>query len=151
MSSLFSSPPSFILFLVLGASAPLLPWFRDITRREDADLQIGAMLISSGTGMALDAGVGRYRGFALLAIAMTGTFPLFLSLIWANVQAQQDQSAQSTQTDFLHSSTRSTIRNQHHQKDWQVHNQWLHYGYYRFRQWAAFMLSFIGLDGLMCL
>ena len=31
------------------------------------------MLISSGTGMALDAGVGRYRGFALLAIAMTGT------------------------------------------------------------------------------
>jgi uncharacterized protein (DUF2126 family) len=30
------------------------------------------MLISSGTGMALDAGVGRYRGFALLAIAMTG-------------------------------------------------------------------------------
>jgi hypothetical protein len=32
------------------------------------------MLISSGTGMALDAGVGRYRGFALLAIAMTGMF-----------------------------------------------------------------------------
>ena len=30
------------------------------------------MLISSGTGMALDAGVGRYRGFALIAIAMTG-------------------------------------------------------------------------------
>jgi solute carrier family 41 len=37
------------------------------------------MLISSGTGMALDAGVGRYRGFALLAIAMTGT-PSFLSV-----------------------------------------------------------------------
>lgn len=26
--------------------------------------------------MALDAGVGRYRGFALLAIAMTGMFPI---------------------------------------------------------------------------
>lgn len=37
-----------------------------------ADGQTGAMLISSGTGMALDAGVGRYRGFALIAIAMTG-------------------------------------------------------------------------------
>ena len=30
------------------------------------------MLISSGTGMALEAGVGKYRGFALLAISMTG-------------------------------------------------------------------------------
>jgi solute carrier family 41 len=34
--------------------------------------QIGAMLISSGTGMVLDKGVGKYRGFALLAISMTG-------------------------------------------------------------------------------
>ncbi|ORY30356.1 hypothetical protein BCR39DRAFT_529359 [Naematelia encephala] len=33
---------------------------------------IGAMLISSGTGMVLDIGVGKYRGFALLAISMTG-------------------------------------------------------------------------------
>lgn len=30
------------------------------------------MLISSGTGMALERGVGEYRGFALLAIPMTG-------------------------------------------------------------------------------
>jgi len=31
--------------------------------------------------MALDAGVGRYRGFALLAIAMTGTPPqLYISM-----------------------------------------------------------------------
>ena len=35
-------------------------------------LQIGAMLISSGTGMVLDTGVSKYRGFALLAISMTG-------------------------------------------------------------------------------
>jgi len=34
--------------------------------------QIGAMCISSGTGMVLDRGVERYRGFALLAISMTG-------------------------------------------------------------------------------
>jgi hypothetical protein len=34
--------------------------------------QIAAMLISSGTGMALERGVGEYRGFALLAIPMTG-------------------------------------------------------------------------------
>lgn len=34
--------------------------------------QIGAMLISSGTGMVLSKGVGKYRGFALLAISMTG-------------------------------------------------------------------------------
>lgn len=37
-----------------------------------ADMQIGAMLISSGTGMVLESGVGKYRGFALLAISMTG-------------------------------------------------------------------------------
>ena len=30
------------------------------------------MLVSSGTGMALEKGVGKYRGFALLAIPMTG-------------------------------------------------------------------------------
>lgn len=30
------------------------------------------MLISSGTGMVLEQGVGKYRGFALLAISMTG-------------------------------------------------------------------------------
>lgn len=42
------------------------------------------MLISSGTGMALDAGVGRYRGFALLAIAMTGMsfYAHIISLYW---------------------------------------------------------------------
>lgn len=35
-------------------------------------LQIGAMLISSGTGMVLEKGVRNYKGFALLAISMTG-------------------------------------------------------------------------------
>lgn len=35
-------------------------------------MQIAAMMISSGTGMVLDTGVNKYRGFALLAISMTG-------------------------------------------------------------------------------
>lgn len=30
------------------------------------------MIVSSGTGMVLQQGVGKYRGFALLAISMTG-------------------------------------------------------------------------------
>jgi len=44
------------------------PW----TRAEEVVAKIGAMLISSGTGMVLDRGVSKYRGFALLAISMTG-------------------------------------------------------------------------------
>lgn len=39
--------------------------------------QIGAMLISSGTGMVLDLSVGKYRGFALLAISMTGELSVY--------------------------------------------------------------------------
>ncbi|TXT07236.1 hypothetical protein VHUM_03406 [Vanrija humicola] len=46
-------------------------WVKAIARGSWAPL-IVAMLISSGTGMVLSAGVARYRGFALLAIAMTG-------------------------------------------------------------------------------
>lgn len=46
-------------------------WVKDIARGSWAPL-IGAMLISSGTGMVLESGVGKYRGFALLAISMTG-------------------------------------------------------------------------------
>lgn len=37
-----------------------------------SDVQIAGMVISSGTGMVLEAGIDRYRGFALIAIAMTG-------------------------------------------------------------------------------
>lgn len=46
-------------------------WVKAIAKGSWAPL-IGAMLISSGTGMVLSTGVARYRGFALLAIAMTG-------------------------------------------------------------------------------
>lgn len=46
-------------------------WVKDIARGSWMPL-IGAMLISSGTGMVLESGVGKYRGFALLAISMTG-------------------------------------------------------------------------------
>ncbi|GMK53856.1 hypothetical protein CspeluHIS016_0104420 [Cutaneotrichosporon spelunceum] len=46
-------------------------WVKDIARGSWLPL-IGAMLISSGTGMVLESGVGKYRGFALLAISMTG-------------------------------------------------------------------------------
>ncbi|KAK1921609.1 solute carrier family 41 member 1 [Papiliotrema laurentii] len=46
-------------------------WVKKVAKGGWAPL-IGAMLISSGTGMALDKGVGKYRGFALLAISMTG-------------------------------------------------------------------------------
>lgn len=34
--------------------------------------QIGAMIISSATGLVLDRSVNRYKGFALLAISITG-------------------------------------------------------------------------------
>ncbi|KLT45565.1 hypothetical protein CC85DRAFT_240772 [Cutaneotrichosporon oleaginosum] len=46
-------------------------WVKDIARGSWIPL-ISAMLISSGTGMVLESGVGKYRGFALLAISMTG-------------------------------------------------------------------------------
>ncbi|TYJ56006.1 hypothetical protein B9479_003248 [Cryptococcus floricola] len=46
-------------------------WVKEVARGGWVPL-IGAMLISSGTGMVLAKGVGRYRGFALLAISMTG-------------------------------------------------------------------------------
>ncbi|RXK36308.1 hypothetical protein M231_06444 [Tremella mesenterica] len=46
-------------------------WVKNIAKGGWAPL-IGAMLISSGTGMVLDRGVSKYRGFALLAISMTG-------------------------------------------------------------------------------
>ncbi|KAL7420036.1 hypothetical protein Q5752_005001 [Cryptotrichosporon argae] len=46
-------------------------WVRNVARGGWVPL-IGAMLISSGTGMVLEAGVAKYRGFALLAISMTG-------------------------------------------------------------------------------
>ena len=53
-----------------GGWVPLVS--HSLPDRDRADGQIGAMLISSGTGMVLDSGVGKYRGFALLAISMTG-------------------------------------------------------------------------------
>lgn len=53
--------------LVSSATGKLPSQIRTLT------YQIGAMCISSGTGMVLDRGVERYRGFALLAISMTGT------------------------------------------------------------------------------
>lgn len=34
--------------------------------------QIGAMIISSATGLVLDRSVNRYKGFALLAVSITG-------------------------------------------------------------------------------
>lgn len=46
-------------------------WVKDIARGSWIPL-ISAMLISSGTGMLLESGVRNYRGFALLAISMTG-------------------------------------------------------------------------------
>ncbi|WVQ75925.1 hypothetical protein IAR50_005560 [Cryptococcus sp. DSM 104548] len=46
-------------------------WVKEVARGGWVPL-IGAMLISSGTGMVLAKGVGKYRGFALLAISMTG-------------------------------------------------------------------------------
>ncbi|WRT64715.1 uncharacterized protein IL334_001649 [Kwoniella shivajii] len=46
-------------------------WVKNVARGSWLPL-IGAMLISSGTGMVLAKGVGKYRGFALLAISMTG-------------------------------------------------------------------------------
>ncbi|WWD21552.1 hypothetical protein CI109_106038 [Kwoniella shandongensis] len=46
-------------------------WVKNVAKGSWAPL-IGAMLISSGTGMVLDKGVAKYRGFALLAISMTG-------------------------------------------------------------------------------
>ena len=55
-----------------GGWAPLVSDIATCLTMLEADGKIGAMLISSGTGMALDKGVGKYRGFALLAISMTG-------------------------------------------------------------------------------
>ncbi|WVQ98114.1 hypothetical protein IAU59_005236 [Kwoniella sp. CBS 9459] len=46
-------------------------WVKNVAKGGWVPL-IGAMLISSGTGMVLAKGVGKYRGFALLAISMTG-------------------------------------------------------------------------------
>ncbi|KIS01900.1 solute carrier family 41 [Cryptococcus deuterogattii 2001/935-1] len=46
-------------------------WVKEVAKGGWVPL-IGAMLISSGTGMVLSIGVGKYRGFALLAISMTG-------------------------------------------------------------------------------
>ncbi|WVQ83299.1 hypothetical protein IAT38_005438 [Cryptococcus sp. DSM 104549] len=46
-------------------------WVKEVAKGGWVPL-IGAMLISSGTGMVLAKGVGKYRGFALLAISMTG-------------------------------------------------------------------------------
>ncbi|WWC59537.1 uncharacterized protein I303_102093 [Kwoniella dejecticola CBS 10117] len=46
-------------------------WIKNVAKGGWIPL-IGAMLISSGTGMVLAKGVGKYRGFALLAISMTG-------------------------------------------------------------------------------
>ncbi|WVO18882.1 uncharacterized protein IAS62_000154 [Cryptococcus decagattii] len=46
-------------------------WVKEVAKGGWVPL-IGAMLISSGTGMVLSKGVGKYRGFALLAISMTG-------------------------------------------------------------------------------
>lgn len=36
---------------------------------------IGAMIISTGTGIVLDLFVSRYKGFALLAVVISGLFP----------------------------------------------------------------------------
>lgn len=64
------------------------PW----TRAEEVIAKIGAMLISSGTGMVLDRGVGKYRGFALLAISMTGkSTPLTRALIEADEEVRSDR------------------------------------------------------------
>nr|ODN89503.1 solute carrier family 41 [Cryptococcus depauperatus CBS 7841] len=46
-------------------------WVKEVAKGGWIPL-IGAMLISSGTGMVLSKGVEKYRGFALLAISMTG-------------------------------------------------------------------------------
>ncbi|OXC70517.1 hypothetical protein AYX13_00992 [Cryptococcus neoformans] len=46
-------------------------WVKEVAKGGWVPL-IGAMLISSGTGMVLSKGVSKYRGFALLAISMTG-------------------------------------------------------------------------------
>jgi solute carrier family 41 len=38
---------------------------------------LGAMVITSGSGLVLDAFVGRYSGYALLAVAFGGAWPCY--------------------------------------------------------------------------
>lgn len=72
------TPVPSILVLLMSAAAVWftirvlrVEWVRNVARGGWLPL-IGAMLISSGTGMVLAKGVGHYKGFALLAISMTG-------------------------------------------------------------------------------
>ncbi|BEJ14949.1 hypothetical protein CspHIS471_0407160 [Cutaneotrichosporon sp. HIS471] len=72
------TPVPLIIVIIMGIAALWFTrrvmrdtWVKDIARGSWIPL-ISAMLISSGTGMVLETGVGKYRGFALLAVSMTG-------------------------------------------------------------------------------
>lgn len=77
--------PFFLAILVILSSITCAVWTRKNPFVKDLLTQgwsplFGAMVISSATGIVLDLFANRYEGFPLLAIVISGSFPVLISV-----------------------------------------------------------------------